>query len=483
MPAKQDLKRVKSSIEVAQKMASQVNAWAEKATKLAESGKELSEIQDVLKGVTAFGKASAFLGVAAGGMELVLMLVGGPTPEEQIMSMIGKLSNKVDRLGQHLDYEFERLEDHDDLVNAKNLINKHNNKIRDVLSWIDEYRNAEDEHAKIGIQKTLLEGDLYYQSQYLDCVRHMADLLNNSSADQNILLATFNSTCGDLKAITTIGMPYLMSAIYASMAYSLLAALRFQRNSDDGLQTPEEIEELFQPYINKISEAIKSYSQKCYDEAEQRIEERVEKDEIFKELDVSDYNDAASVVIDQLYKQWYWYDWLVIVYAPVEGWDNHGVIAGTHLIHKKMQPCKKEEANIIISWTPKNGPKIPQDLNDKVAKMIFENYSHSEQLFANGDAVSKVGPLLTAGVLFEDTRGYLNAFTKLNPGNTLFFLLQSGWQFGAQARMRMPIFGPTLPRDIGRGCDIWPIQDREHQKKFQIGHLKAHDFGWLLWPK
>ena len=55
------LKHVTTSIKEAKLVTSKVNEWAEKATKFSEEGKELSEIQGMLKDVTAFGKASIAL--------------------------------------------------------------------------------------------------------------------------------------------------------------------------------------------------------------------------------------------------------------------------------------------------------------------------------------------------------------------------------------------------------------------------------------
>ena len=140
---------VMAAIKEAAAGASKVHELMENASeKLGKAGMNESELQEVLKNVTAFGKASNVLSFAAGGMELVLKLLGegGPSPEERerqkIINMISDLSANVDRLSKRLENEFERLIAHDDRAKARGRMVPYISTIDDFKTDIQNYHVA-----------------------------------------------------------------------------------------------------------------------------------------------------------------------------------------------------------------------------------------------------------------------------------------------------------------------------------------------------
>ena len=66
--------------------------------------------------------------------------------------------------------------------------------------------------------------------------------------------------------------------------------------------------------------------------------------------------DFSSRLYDMLVAKYYWRDWFVVIYDPIQGLDKHAVFFSGG--HTKFQ---RNERNIVISSTDRNSPKL--DLN------------------------------------------------------------------------------------------------------------------------
>lgn len=374
MSTESDLDHAKTAINVAKEAASKIHEWAEQAKLLAEGGKELSEIQVVLKGVTVFGKVSAIMGVAAGGMGMLIKIVGGPSPEEKIMSMIDDLSAKVGRILIHQDNIEARQKAHHDLVNAKDQIWPHLEFIKILMGHIEEIQTATEED-KAPLIKNLL---LHYNNKDLidDAVMQIADLLQHSDPDQNVLRATYIATYGDPKSICNVTASLLMAAVDASIAYGFVAKHLYQSDNTFGLLSTEAMGQKFQPQIDRISRESDKYISKCWSETEKNINNRLKKEEILEKLDVTDYQQASDKLCGQLSGSWYMYDWLVIVYAPWKGYKHHGVTGGDFRIERFRQKCLNDvQANIIIAWTPKGADGFFNSQLERINEFFLDNFS------------------------------------------------------------------------------------------------------------
>lgn len=76
MTAYDDIQTAKGAVDQLKEGANAINEWAEKATELAEAGKELTKIQGVLKGVKVFGKLGTGFAMAGIGLDLALFAFG-----------------------------------------------------------------------------------------------------------------------------------------------------------------------------------------------------------------------------------------------------------------------------------------------------------------------------------------------------------------------------------------------------------------------
>jgi hypothetical protein len=77
-----NIKKAQGVLNGARDAASEIAGWAKNANRLVDAGKELSEVQDALKGVKMFSKISTAFALASVGLDLALYAVGleAPTP-------------------------------------------------------------------------------------------------------------------------------------------------------------------------------------------------------------------------------------------------------------------------------------------------------------------------------------------------------------------------------------------------------------------
>ena len=116
-----NLNDTKAVISTAKAAADKLDSMAKAATQLAKEGKALNDIQAVLNGVEAFGKASFVLGIFVSGLDFILQLAGGPSPDQKIMNMIDNVSSQITSLSKVLQNRLDQLQAFDDYIGANNL--------------------------------------------------------------------------------------------------------------------------------------------------------------------------------------------------------------------------------------------------------------------------------------------------------------------------------------------------------------------------
>lgn len=88
--------------------------YNEMVVTLTEHVHDLAEINEALETVEKFGKVSAVLGIAGVGLDVVLSLSGGPSPEEKILEAVNELSSKVTGLWERVEKRSEGQQGLDD---------------------------------------------------------------------------------------------------------------------------------------------------------------------------------------------------------------------------------------------------------------------------------------------------------------------------------------------------------------------------------
>ena len=75
--------------------------YAKEARELQEAGKELSDVQSALHGMTCLGKMAGGLLAVSIGLEIAAKLFGGQTTEEQTLEAVKKIADQITALSSH----------------------------------------------------------------------------------------------------------------------------------------------------------------------------------------------------------------------------------------------------------------------------------------------------------------------------------------------------------------------------------------------
>ena len=339
MTAYDDIQTAKGAVDQLKEGANAINEWAEKATELAEAGKELTKVQGVLQGVKVFGKLGTGFAMAGIGLDLALFAFGSgaPDPNEMILNAISALDNKVDALWNAMDKQFDKIHARLDKNSAKENIREEMKYFSALKVAIMEYRASPED----GIEDLL--DDSYDPA---DIARHfngIYDAVKSEEADVNILKAEYDSTCGDASTIINTGTNLLAVATFAPMAYALASALRYKKDPALKLATPQRVEDLFGEKINAISDQVSKYTKMCWDEAKTNVKKKMERD-IFPNLEVptpreigATFRPSSKYLCEVIARQWPMFDWVVVVGR----WDI-----------KNFHPPMQEEKDVVrLVWS------------------------------------------------------------------------------------------------------------------------------------
>ena len=339
MTAYDDIQTAKGAVDQLKEGANAINEWAEKATELAEAGKELTKVQGVLQGVKVFGKLGTGFAMAGIGLDLALFAFGleAPDPNEMILNAISALDNKVDALWNAMDKQFDKIHARLDKNSAKENIREEMKYFSALKVAIMEYRASPED----GIEDLL--DDSYDPA---DIARHfngIYDAVKSEEADVNILKAEYDSTCGDASTIINTGTNLLAVATFAPMAYALASALRYKKDPALKLATPQRVEDLFGEKINAISDQVSKYTKMCWDEAKTNVKKKMERD-IFPNLEVptpreigATFRPSSKYLCEVIARQWPMFDWVVVVGR----WDI-----------KNFHPPMQEEKDVVrLVWS------------------------------------------------------------------------------------------------------------------------------------
>lgn len=340
MTAYDDIQTAKGAVDQLKEGANAINEWAEKATELAEAGKELTKVQGVLQGVKVFGKLGTGFAMAGIGLDLALFAFGikAPDPNEMILNAISALDNKVDALWNAMDQQFDKIHTHLDTVSAKQRIQDEMEYFSALKKIIMVYR----ESPPSGTQ--LLLDSIYSPAAIHKNFSGIHDAVMSDKADDNILKAEYDSTCGEASTIINTGKELLAVALLAPMAYALASALRHKKDTTFELATPYDVDNLFGKLINAISDQISKYTQMCWDKAKTNVKKKMERD-IFPNLEVpgnreigATFRPSSKYLCEVIARQWPMFDWVVVVGR----WD----------IKNFHPPMREEEKDVVrLVWS------------------------------------------------------------------------------------------------------------------------------------
>jgi hypothetical protein len=396
MTAYDDIQTAKGAVDQLKEGANAINEWAEKATELAEAGKELTKVQGVLQGVKVFGKLGTGFAMAGIGLDLALFAFGleAPDPNEMILNAISALDNKVDALWNAMDQQFDKIHTHLDTVSAKQRIQDEMEYFSALKKIIMVYRDSPPS----GTQ--LLLDPIYSPAAIHKNFSGIHDAVMSDKADDNILKAEYDSTYGEASTIISTGKELLAVALLAPMAYALASALRHKKDPTFELATPYDVDKLFGKLINAISDQISKYTQMCWDDASTNVKKKMERD-IFQKLKVpgnreihTTFRESSKELCEVLKKQWPMFDWVVVVGRwDLTDYSKEISQEGIRLVwpNQKIKDCnvfvsvvgKKQKMSLSMDWY--GAPRLDDEVvatRDNIAWNCYWTNSKRVALFS-----------------------------------------------------------------------------------------------------
>ncbi len=349
-----DTETANKAIDTAQKIAVKLDKMSKAATALAKEGKALGKLDEMLQNVAYFGQAATVLGAVGGGLGLVTLILGTKSAAEQNTELLTAIKGQISQLSTDMTRLFEKAEKTAHLIAAQARWDTKFDELSDYHSRYDHFLASKDYDAYRQHLLKLNQEDLM----------HLADtfgeLMNDDLlAQENLLLATYKSSFGNEPLILSIGT-HILQETYFLQELCLLIGETI-RSTEPGriheLLPDAEVSARFAIAINKIAEAIRIWAKKCRDECWTNVEEFLETQQFpDTHLDWQGYYVANLAAIgESLRTRWPRYDWSVIVYDAVGGYDRHGVVSSENGIYRKAyfrRDCGSGQANIIVAAVP-----------------------------------------------------------------------------------------------------------------------------------
>jgi|GEM_PF-3235584 len=360
--------------EVTEAVASAAGAMEDWANAAANFLSNKKNIANVLKLAQGLASLAGPLGILSTGLGVASLFTESDT--DKILGAIGELSDKVDNLQNVMLQQFEKLENLVDYNTAKIQIDEEMEELSALLAIISKYREAvmkgkDGESDRIAYANDILNN----QTDIYGNVLAIRDQARGNATKVNIFRAAYNESYGDLNAITALGNRLFSMCVLGFSAYSLKKSLQRERNgtatiehlNDDGRRAAE----LFQPLITDVRNQWNLWSDKCTSEMERNI--RAEMNAVvLPNLDASSHRSAAGVLLSKLMTKWFWQDFVVLVYDPVGGLENHGY-RGWNLASWFRQSVKNgKQINLIIKWVPKEYSALGSTWNTAYQRLEWD---------------------------------------------------------------------------------------------------------------
>lgn len=317
-----DRKTAHDAVDAAQTVAKRLNEMTKTATALAKEGKELSAVQSVMKDVKFLGTASTVLGIAGFGLGVATMLMGAKSVAEQNTELLEAMKGQIDGLERDMKRLLAEQRLHTDLVAARD-------KWDALCHTLTDYHRRYDDYSR-----SKLEADRRWlvklnQHEVLLLAESFAKLMHETEPDENLLLATYNASFGHEGMILTLGAHAMTEAYFMQDLCKLIASTI--RETEPGLLgdvlPDEDLAERFVVHMASISKAVQDQATECQQHCWEKVDEQLSK-RIFPStaLNWAGYftNNCRSIG-EALRAQWPRYDWSVIVYDAIRGFDRHGV--------------------------------------------------------------------------------------------------------------------------------------------------------------
>ncbi|SNR14066.1 hypothetical protein [Tenacibaculum jejuense] len=381
----------KEAIEKAKEAAEKTQTYIDEAKEILEKGGTLSKLQDFIKRLDGIGSASYVFGALSAGLEIATFLSGEKSTEEKMIEMLSNISKQIDDLRSRMDYQFDRLKTYinyklftNRFSEAKYVFDALNNKMM-TYKKLKEDKDVKEEQIKDFENDDLLTIN---QTVIFDKAQELTNLINGSTlSGDNILVASQEQTFGDIRFIMVVGNTILNYVILAMQLEGTLVGIRGDREGKSHDRILNEIDNkkiMYNGLIQEIKTGLKNalINVKKEEVSDRYIASYCE-NEIFQKLSADNLQESADILGKILSEQWFWYDWVVITYDPVSGYDRHGV-AGYFKFYPRQivgGGDNKGKINIVLSKTEKECRPTPRDY--KTIEYAYDKVRHRENRGGN----------------------------------------------------------------------------------------------------
>lgn len=321
-------------------------------------------INGFLSSTKIFAKLSIGFGLIGAGLGFVSLFAGGKDANEKILDAVEKLEGRVDQLERSMNAQFEQLKNELEWNAARIQIVNYLNPLNALRPLVSRYQEA----VKVGNSTTIRDMEdrlLEYDRRVVwDSIIGIYSQVHGKDLHLNILEALYKSSYGHLSSLVQVGSSLLSYCVFGLMADAMIRRLQLIREAQDqGREVDESLmmeaasgaDKLYLPINEDVSSEGARWSSQCVSEAKENIKLRMD-NVILRNLHHGDHKGGAGFIRKSLHNYWPWFDWFVVVYDPVAGFDNHAWRGWDSHGWLRHHLASGGDINVVIKWVDRGTP-------------------------------------------------------------------------------------------------------------------------------
>jgi hypothetical protein len=339
------------------------------------SKSDIGDTESSLQSLLSSSKFSTFassLGLLGAGLGILNAAgVFGKSDTAQILDAIGGLSSKIDDLKSTMLAKFDHVEAVVDFTSAKSDIAPYIATLDTLKSLVNNYRVASSDADREEWAGRILE---FKSSEVAVAVQGIANASEGEPTANSLFASLLAESYGDMELVMYFGntlMGYCAFAVivdamidYLTAAQDFTAATSDEDKLEAGEAAGKYAAELYTDNMTIVHDAWYGAYQDCMQNVDTYIGQKMT-GSILSTLSASDHTAASEALFDALKEQWFWYDWFVVLYDDVSGYNNHAWWGWNQLSWKRQQ-VDGGKVNIVVKYTDKDVTATGSTLTTKM---------------------------------------------------------------------------------------------------------------------
>jgi|GEM_PF-2898950 len=337
--------------------ANQISEYVSTIKDLSESTNDLAK---AMKYVSEFGKLSkltAGLGMVGAGFAIIGVLSGEEDATDKVLNAIDKLSNQVTELGNRMDSQFSRMESVIKEAAAKAQLVPAISFFDGLKLHIDGLSKELDRSSTAAIQyrKSIRTFSVADITKYAETI---VLTMTTNPYSNSVLDSVYVDTHGDITTLNDIAGGLMSYLLFTAQAHGIVLSLG--SNDEEMKRYPSDIESVNSGIVDKAHNSGFEKAQnawqviinKCISSMSDNVESKT-KSLIDVAPNIEDHSGTVTYLLNSLSKQFFWNDWIVIVYNPVTGFDKHAMFGSDY------KPIfRYKGVNVVVKWIDKGESTI-----------------------------------------------------------------------------------------------------------------------------